>query len=58
MGPSCSGIRVENFVIMQREEENAMGILNSSAQFCKMSVDFFYEEVDYIKGRGKYLAVN
>ena len=28
-----------------REGENAMCQLNSSAQFCKMSVDFYFEEV-------------
>ena len=45
MGPTCSGINVRNFVIMHRDTENAMGHLNSSAQFCKMSVDFYYEEI-------------
>ena len=46
MGPTCSGINVRNFVIMHRDTENAMGQLNSSAQFGKMSVDFYYEEID------------
>ena len=57
MGPTCSGINVRNFVIMHRDTENAMGQLNSSAQFGKMSVDFYYEEIDKgAKGGGVYVV--
>ena len=57
MGPTCSGINVRNFVIMHRDSENAMGQLNSSAQFGKMSVDFYYEEIDKgAKGGGVYVV--
>ena len=57
MGPTCSGLNVRNFVIMHRESENVMSQLNSSAQFGKMSVDFYYEEIDRgAKGGGVFVV--
>jgi len=36
---------MENFVIMlRRNEDNPICVLNSSAQFCKMGVDFYFEK--------------
>lgn len=43
MGPPYSGKRLENFVILLNED-NPVCVMNSSAQFCKMSVDYFYEK--------------
>ncbi|XP_023335456.1 uncharacterized protein LOC111706750 isoform X2 [Eurytemora carolleeae] len=43
MGPPCSGKPLENFVILLNDE-NAVCVMNSSAQFCKMSVDYFFEK--------------
>ena len=45
IGPPVTGIRVENFVIMLKPNENPVCILNTSAQFCKMAVDFYFEKV-------------
>ena len=39
MGPPFSGKPLENFV----NEDNPVCVMNSSAQFCKMSVDYFFE---------------
>lgn len=44
LGPSVTGRRMENFVIMLKPNENPVGILNTSAQFCKMGVDFYFEK--------------
>ena len=44
LGPPSSGISLENFVIMLKGEENPVCILNTSAQFCKMGLDFFFEK--------------
>ena len=43
-GPPSTGKRVENFVIMLKPNENAVCIMNTSAQFCKMAVDFYFEK--------------
>lgn len=43
MGPPCSGKPLENFVILLNDE-NAVCVMNSSAQFCKMSVDYYFEK--------------
>ena len=43
MGPPCSGKPLENFVILLNDE-NAVCVMNTSAQFCKMSVDYFFEK--------------
>merc|ERR1719480_598956 len=44
LGPPVTGRRMENFVIMLKPNENPVGILNTSAQFCKMGVDFYFEK--------------
>lgn len=45
LGPPISGKRMEHFVIMlRRNEDNPICVLNSSAQFCKMGVDFYFEK--------------
>ena len=43
MGPTMSGKSLQNFVILLNEE-NPVCVMNSSAQFCKMSVDYFFEK--------------
>ena len=45
MGPSSSGIQLENFVIIYKMNENPISVLGTSAMFCKMAVDFFFEEI-------------
>ena len=51
LGPSVTGQRMENFVILlKHDDENPVGILNTSAQFCKMGADFYYEKA----GGGDY----
>ena len=44
-GPPISGKRMEKFLILlQHREENSISVLNNSAQFCKMGVDFYFEK--------------
>lgn len=43
LGPPCSGKPLENFVIMLTDE-NPVCVMNSSAQFCKMAVDYYFEK--------------
>ena len=45
MGPSSSGIQLENFVIIYKMNENPISVLGTSASFCKMAVDFYFEEI-------------
>ena len=45
MGPSSSGIKLENFVIIYKMNENPVSVLGTSATFCKMAVDFYFEEL-------------
>ena len=44
LGPRSSGKAIENFVIMMKPNENSVCILNTSAQFCKLAVDFYFEK--------------
>ena len=54
LGPHISGKSLELFVIMlRRNEDDPICVLNTSAQLCKMGVDFYFEkergsEEDYI----------
>ena len=41
-----SGKSILNFVIMDKKGENSMCKLNTSVQFCKMSIDYLFEPVD------------
>lgn len=51
VGPPCRPCtKLENFVIMLKPNENAICILNTSAQFCKMGLDFYFEIVHGRKG--------
>ena len=43
MGPYITDKPLENFTIMLTDE-NAVCVMNSSAQFSKMSVDYYYEK--------------
>ena len=46
MGPTARGQRLNNFVLVLKDGDNPMSKINSSAQFSKMAVDLFYEEVE------------
>jgi len=41
--PITPSKRVEHFVIMERRGENAVCVVNTSSQFCKMAVDWYFE---------------
>ena len=43
MGPRVTNKPLENFTIMLTEE-NAVCVMNSSSQFSKMAVDYYYEK--------------
>ena len=43
MGPAFSGKPLEKFVILLNDE-SPVCVMNNSAQFCKMAVDYFYEK--------------
>ena len=45
MGPPSSGINLENFVLIYKSNENPLSVLNTSSMFCKMGVDFYFEEI-------------
>ena len=45
MGPSARGIKLENFVIIHKMNENPISVLGTSATFCRMAVDFYFEEI-------------
>ena len=45
LGPQISDKRMELFVIMlRRSEDDPMSVLNTSAQLCKMGLDFYMEK--------------
>jgi hypothetical protein len=49
MGPPYSGKRLEHFVILLNED-NPISVMNSSAQFCRMAVDIYYEKPKNLHG--------
>ena len=58
MGPPSSGINLENFVLIYKSNENPLSVLNTSAMFCKMGVDFYFEEIQAEDAPGRVKPVD